>query len=264
MNGWDVRGVDVPLAGRRSDLARVGGPLTPVDMSGWILPSIIVYVVGGARTLSVPIVLFVCVQDATMSQMGASLMRRLVGNSVNVRSAGTRPARAVNEVAARVVAEVGASMEGRVPRPLESAVLRRADKVVVLGSPAVVEPVSDMRATVLTWLTGNHRGPGLTDVDRLRLARDDLDQLVRDLSDELLEVSGPGWAARTPADSLSENDVVRVPRLLTRLEGAVAWVRDGYPSEYGPRGHISLAAVLPPRAVDRESTDPSSAGHTSS
>ena len=62
-----------------------------------------------------PVVLFVCRSNAGKSQMAEALMRQVVGDAVEVHSAGTRPKGEVNDLSARVVAEVGADMSAATP-----------------------------------------------------------------------------------------------------------------------------------------------------
>ena len=95
-----------------------------------------------------PSVLFVCVKNGGKSQMAEALMRHEVGDAVEVSSAGTRPGTSLNEESAAAVAEVGASMAGGTTKPLDPELLRTADRVVVLGAEARVEPVAGMRGTI--------------------------------------------------------------------------------------------------------------------
>jgi arsenate-mycothiol transferase len=119
-------------------------------------------------------VLFVCVKNGGKSQMAAALMRSLTGADVEVHSAGTRPGDAVNALSAEVVAEVGASMDGEVPTAIDPDLLRSVDRVVVLGSEAVVEAVPGMRGSIETWETDEPSARGIEGVERMRLIRDDI------------------------------------------------------------------------------------------
>lgn len=192
--------------------------------------------------MTVPVVLFVCVRDATMSQMAAAMMRSIAGSTIEVHSGGTQPAKVVNATAARVVEESGASMRGRSPRAVDVDVLRRADKVVVLGSAASLEPMQGMRATVQTWLTGGVTGARYSEIERLRLIRGDVERLVRDLHGELTGSAGGG--ALGPQHGTHDAAGLLLP---APLAGAVAWVRRGHPPGYGPHTYLPLAALLPER-----------------
>ena len=134
-----------------------------------------------------PTVVFVCVRNAGKSQMAEALMRWIAGDAVEVHSAGTAPGTSLNELAADVVAELGADMRtGHAPRAVDPALLAVADRIVVLGEEAVLDPVPGMRGTVERWVTDEPSDRGIEGVDRMRLVRDDiLDRcrlLLRELS----------------------------------------------------------------------------------
>jgi arsenate reductase len=80
-----------------------------------------------------PEVLFVCVQNAGRSQMAAAFLDRLAGDEVQVRSAGTRPAREINPRVVEVMQEVGIDLSERRPQSLQDEVVREADVVVTMG-----------------------------------------------------------------------------------------------------------------------------------
>lgn len=132
-----------------------------------------------------PTVLFVCVSNAGKSQMAEALMRAQVGNAAEIISGGTRPKGSVNAESAASVAHLGASMDAATSKAIDEDVLRRADRVIVLGSDAVVEPVSDMKASIERWVTVEPSGDGITGAERMDLIRDDIQARVEQLATEL-------------------------------------------------------------------------------
>ncbi|WP_422115799.1 low molecular weight phosphatase family protein [Brachybacterium sp. UNK5269] len=132
-----------------------------------------------------PSVLFVCVRNGGKSQMAAALLAARAGDAVAVHSAGTAPGSAINALSAAVVAEVGADMSGGRPTPLDPALLARADRVIVLGDEAVVDPVPGMAGTITTWRTDEPSHRGIDGIERMRLVRDDIDARVAELMEEL-------------------------------------------------------------------------------
>ncbi|MBS4104957.1 arsenate-mycothiol transferase ArsC, partial [Tsukamurella paurometabola] len=66
-----------------------------------------------------PSVLFVCVKNGGKSQMAAGLMRKTVGDAVEVHSAGTKPGSVVNGLSAESLAEVGVDITGETPKPID-------------------------------------------------------------------------------------------------------------------------------------------------
>lgn len=121
-----------------------------------------------------PSVLFVCVKNGGKSQMAAALMRSIAGPDVEVHSAGTKPGDSINALSAQVVDEVGATMEGEVPKGIDPDLFRRVDRVVVLGSEAVVEADPGMRGSIETWETDEPSARGIEGVERMRLIREDI------------------------------------------------------------------------------------------
>ena len=80
-----------------------------------------------------PTVLFVCVHNAGRSQMAQGWLRQLAGDQVEVRSAGSAPADAVNPVAVRAMAEVGIDITAEQPKLLTGDAVRSSDVVVTMG-----------------------------------------------------------------------------------------------------------------------------------
>jgi arsenate reductase len=60
-------------------------------------------------------ILFVCVHNAGRSQMAAGFARQLGGDRVEVYSAGSEPADAINPVAVQAMAEEGIDIAGTQP-----------------------------------------------------------------------------------------------------------------------------------------------------
>ncbi|HTZ44373.1 MAG TPA: GNAT family N-acetyltransferase [Jatrophihabitans sp.] len=81
----------------------------------------------------VPTVLFLCVHNAGRSQMAAGWLARLAGDRVEVRSAGSTPAAAVNPVAVQAMAEVGIDIAGAQPKVLTPDAVRSSDVVITMG-----------------------------------------------------------------------------------------------------------------------------------
>jgi len=80
-----------------------------------------------------PTVLFVCVHNAGRSQMAAGWLAHLAGGRVEVLSAGSAPADAINPVAVAAMAEVGIDIAGRQPKVLTDDAVQISDVVVTMG-----------------------------------------------------------------------------------------------------------------------------------
>ena len=130
-----------------------------------------------------PSVLFVCVKNSGKSQMAAALMRHLDGTPIEVHSAGTRPGDALNAESRAVVEAVGASMEGEYCKPIDPALLDSVDRVVVLGTEAVIEHPGT--APIEVWDIDEPSVRGIGGVERMELICEDIQRRVEDLAAQL-------------------------------------------------------------------------------
>lgn len=138
-------------------------------------------------TESRPSVLFVCVSNAGKSQMAEALGRQMAGTAIDFHSAGTKPKDQVNVQSVEAVAESGADMSRARPKPVDPQLLRDADRVIILGEDAQVEPVDGMRAPIERWVTDEPSTRGIDGIERMRLVRDDIASRVSSL---VLELTG--------------------------------------------------------------------------
>src|SRR2546430_1864305 len=84
-------------------------------------------------TPAVPSVLFVCVHNAGRSQMAAAFLIHLVGDKVEVRSAGSAPADTVNPAVVAAMREVGIDISAETPKVLTAEAVRASDVVITMG-----------------------------------------------------------------------------------------------------------------------------------
>ena len=127
--------------------------------------------------------LFVCVKNGGKSQMAAGLMRQLVGDRIDVYSAGTSPGTALNALSAQSLQEVGADIIGEHPKPIDPALLREVDLVVTLGREARVDVPPGTRLE--NWDTDEPSQRGIEGIERMRLVRDDIADRVQRLAEQL-------------------------------------------------------------------------------
>ena len=127
-----------------------------------------------------PLVLFVCVHNAGRSQMAAVLMEQHGGGGVDVRSAGSEPADAINPAVFEAMSEVGIDLAGRVPRLLSGDDVRAADVVVTMGCGDACPIYPGKR--YLDWELTDPAGKSLEEV---RPIRDDIQARVTVLLGEL-------------------------------------------------------------------------------
>ncbi|HWI42631.1 MAG TPA: arsenate reductase ArsC [Nocardioides sp.] len=80
-----------------------------------------------------PTVLFVCVHNAGRSQMAAGWLRHLAGDRIEVLSAGSQPASAINAVAVAAMAEEGIDIATQQPKVLTTEAVQESDVVITMG-----------------------------------------------------------------------------------------------------------------------------------
>ncbi|ASD23506.1 phosphatase [Cryobacterium sp. LW097] len=127
----------------------------------------------------IPSVLFVCQKNGGKSQMAAALMRAAAGDGVEVFSAGTKPAAALNAQSVESLAELGIRVGDEQPKAITASMVAAADVVVILGSEAQVDEVAGTRFE--TWITDEPSERGIEGMERMRLVRDDIRARVDEL-----------------------------------------------------------------------------------
>jgi protein-tyrosine-phosphatase len=140
----------------------------------------------GLSVKDVPEVLFVCVHNAGRSQMAAALLDHRAEGRVHVRSAGSTPASEINPAVVAVMDEVGLDLSKEFPKPLTDEVVRAADVVVTMGCGDACPVYPGKR--YLDWQLPDPQGKN---VDEVRRIRDDIDERVQALLEELVPASTP-------------------------------------------------------------------------
>ncbi|MEU2554146.1 arsenate reductase ArsC [Streptomyces sp. NPDC013313] len=127
-----------------------------------------------------PSVLFVCVHNAGRSQMAAAFLTHLAGDRVQVRSAGSAPADSVNPAVVAAMSEAGIDITAEVPKALTAEAVQASDVVITMGCGDTCPVFPGKR--YLDWQLPDPAGQG---VDAVRPIRDDIEQRVRALVDEI-------------------------------------------------------------------------------
>ncbi|MFF1342920.1 arsenate reductase ArsC [Streptomyces sp. NPDC058290] len=127
-----------------------------------------------------PSVLFVCVHNAGRSQMAAAFLTHLGQDKVEVRSAGSAPADAVNPAAVEAMAEAGIDISAQTPKVLTVEAVQASDVVITMGCGDSCPVFPGKR--YLDWKLDDPAGQGL---EAVRPIRDQIEARVRRLLDEL-------------------------------------------------------------------------------
>jgi arsenate reductase (thioredoxin) len=131
-----------------------------------------------------PRVLFVCVHNAGRSQMAAALLEHHAGGRVDVLSAGSAPADAINPAVREVMAEIGIDLAAEKPKLLTTDAVEASDVVITMGCGDACPVFPGKR--YLDWQLEDPAGKG---VESVRPIRDDIEARVRTLLQELSPAS---------------------------------------------------------------------------
>ncbi|GAB3717031.1 arsenate reductase ArsC [Amycolatopsis oliviviridis] len=135
-------------------------------------------------------ILFVCVHNASRSQMAAALLKHHGFGRVTVRSAGCEPADEINPLVAGALAEWDVDISGEVPSQVTYEDVAAADVVITMGCQTY--PVAEGTRYV-EWVVPNPEHEGITGI---RPLRDDMDRRVRELLSSLVDGRSPRTAVR--------------------------------------------------------------------
>jgi arsenate reductase (thioredoxin) len=127
-----------------------------------------------------PEILFVCVHNAGRSQMAAGLLKKLAGDRVQVRSAGSEPADKLNPRVVEAMSEVGVDISAELPKPLTGNMVKAADVVITMGCGDACPIYPGKRYE--DW---ELEDPAGKDLETVRRIRDEIEVRVRDLVTEL-------------------------------------------------------------------------------
>ena len=130
--------------------------------------------------LSTPAVLFLCVHNAGRSQMALGFFQHLAGDHAIGWSGGSEPGEQVNPAAATVMAEKGIDISTEFPKPWTDEVVQAADVVITMGCGDACPIFPGKRYE--EWSLSD---PADLDLDGVRTVRDQIEQRVRSLLDEL-------------------------------------------------------------------------------
>jgi arsenate reductase len=128
-----------------------------------------------------PSVLFVCVHNAGRSQMAAGFLTHMAGDRIDVRSAGSTPANAVNPIAVAAMKEIGIDISTETPKILTTDAVKASDVCVTMGCGDTCPVFPGKR--YLDWDLNDPAGQPL---EAVRPIRDEIEKRVRALISDLV------------------------------------------------------------------------------
>ncbi|AGN01093.1 protein-tyrosine-phosphatase [Salinarchaeum sp. Harcht-Bsk1] len=136
---------------------------------------------------------FVCVQNAGRSQMSTAFAehereRRGLEDAVEILTGGTHPADRVHDEVVDAMADAGFDVADRTPREITSEELRSCDHVATMGCSTLDVGKVDDTVNVRDWALEDPDGK---DPERVREIRDEVEERVSEMFDEISRDSGP-------------------------------------------------------------------------
>lgn len=130
---------------------------------------------------------FVCVQNAGRSQMAYAFGQREVAkreldDEIELVTGGTRPADHVHDGVVQAMAAVEIDIADRTPRKITFEETKESDYVVTMGCSADDVCPAGWAGENRDWDLDDPEGQ---DLDQVRTIRDDIEQRVADLFDEI-------------------------------------------------------------------------------
>jgi arsenate reductase len=125
-------------------------------------------------------ILFVCVQNASRSQMAQGFAEAFGKGRIEVYSAGSRPSSQINPLAIEVMKEKGIDLSGRQPKGLNDLPPVEMDYLVTMGCEETCPAVPARK--IIEWQIPDPKGKP---IDEIRRIRDVLEAKVKMLLEEV-------------------------------------------------------------------------------
>ena len=125
-------------------------------------------------------ILFVCVQNASRSQMAQGFAEAFGKERVEVYSAGSRPSSHINPLAIEVMKEKDIDLSGKRPKGLSDLPPVDMDYLITMGCEETCPAVPARK--IIEWKIPDPKGKPIEEVRRIR---DMLEAKVKNLFEEL-------------------------------------------------------------------------------
>jgi arsenate reductase (thioredoxin) len=125
-------------------------------------------------------ILFVCVQNASRSQMAQGFAEAFGKGKVEAYSAGSKPSSHINPLVVEAMKEKGIDLSGRRPKGLNDLPSIEMDYLVTMGCEETCPAISAKR--IIEWQIPDPKGKP---IDEVRRIRDMLEAKVKTLLDEI-------------------------------------------------------------------------------
>jgi arsenate reductase (thioredoxin) len=123
-------------------------------------------------------VLFVCVENATRSQMAEGFFNKYAPKRYRAISAGTKPVPKINPMAVEVMKEVGIDISNQISKDITEDVVRNSTYIVNMGCMEKESCPSLFLHNLLDWSIEDPKGKS---VEKVREIRDEIEQRVKEI-----------------------------------------------------------------------------------
>ena len=123
-------------------------------------------------------VLFVCVENASRSQMAEAFAKYYGKGKIEAISAGTMPSTEVNPIVVQVMGEKGIDISKNKPKLVNTQMVQEADVIIVMGCDAQGFCPASFLNKVVDWKLENPKGKP---IEKVREIRDEIERRVKKL-----------------------------------------------------------------------------------
>ena len=129
-------------------------------------------------------ILFVCVENASRSQMAEAFANQYGKGKVVASSAGVMLADSVNPLVVEAMREKGIDISTNKPKLLTTAMAEGADKIITMGCSVETICPASLLKNVIDWDLEDPKGKP---IEKVRQIRDEIEKRVLELTSELGE-----------------------------------------------------------------------------
>jgi arsenate reductase len=123
-------------------------------------------------------ILFVCIQNASRSQMAESFFRKYAPEDYEPLSAGTKPTSEVNPIVIQAMKEVGIAISKQRPKDITEDMMRNSVKIVNMGCMEKDWCPTAFVPNLIDWGIEDPKGKS---IEKIREIRDEIEERVKGL-----------------------------------------------------------------------------------
>jgi protein-tyrosine-phosphatase len=138
-------------------------------------------------------ILFICIKNASRSPMAEALLKMSSKRGIQVRSAGIKPGRHVNEQAVKAMREIGCDLSGHKPRHVSEFSDTKFDYVAKMDVPDLGDMV--MAKWIADWDIPDPAQGGIAEYRKIR--KTIADKIRAELPQLLIHAKRKGSAGRS-------------------------------------------------------------------